>query len=389
MERKDGSKVSIIVPAYNAERYIGECIDSLIRQTYKNIEIILVDDGSVDTTGAVCEEYRRRYQPLIQVIDSEHCGVTNARLKGVQKAVGEYLAFVDADDWIEKDYIASMFFCMDGADMIAAGISREQMGEDGSIFCEYNGIVSGMYVSEGERKKLYEKMLYCASPYQFGVLPYLCNKIFRKALMQPFLESVDKRIFDGEDVAVVYPYLLAAEKIVLTDDCKYHYRNHGDSASFRDFAEAYWNASCLYQTLYAYFEKSEYRKSLMEQLDYYMCRIIWKKDPAAYLSVNSFLFPFGKVKAESRIILYGMGKMGAALYYQLKQTNYCRLSAWADRNPRKPGSKTASVPYIFPWEIMKYPFDYVIIAIQNEMIAAKAAKELSAMGIAEQKIIRA
>ena len=184
MERKDSSKVSIIVPAYNAERYIGECIDSLIRQTYKNIEIILVDDGSMDATGAVCEEYRQRYQSLIQVIDSEHCGVTSARLKGARKAVGEYLAFVDADDWIEKDYIASMFLCMGGADMIAAGISREQMGEDESVFCEYNGIASGMYASEGERKKLYEKMLYCASPYQFGVLPYLCNKIFRKALMQ-------------------------------------------------------------------------------------------------------------------------------------------------------------------------------------------------------------
>ena len=144
MERKDSSKVSIIVPAYNAERYIGECIDSLIRQTYKNIEIILVDDGSMDATGAVCEEYRQRYQSLIQVIDSEHCGVTSARLKGARKAVGEYLAFVDADDWIEKDYIASMFLCMGGADMIAAGISREQMGEDESVFCEYNGIASGM-----------------------------------------------------------------------------------------------------------------------------------------------------------------------------------------------------------------------------------------------------
>lgn len=389
MERKDSGKVSIVVPAYNAEQYIGKCIDSLVHQTYKNIEIILVDDGSVDRTRAACEEYRQRYQPLIQVIDSGHCGVTSARLKGVRKAVGEYLAFVDADDWIEQDYIDSMLLCMDGADMVAAGISREQMGEDGSVFCEYNGIASGMYGSEGEKRKLYEKMLYCARPYQFGVLPYLCNKIFQKALMQPFLESVDKQIFDGEDAAVVYPYLLAAEKIVLTDNCKYHYRNHEDSASFRDSAEAYWNASCLYQTLYAYFGESEHRESLMGQLDHYMRRIIWKKDPAAYLSINSFLFPFSQVKEGSRIILYGMGKMGDALYYQLKQTDYCRLSAWADRNPGKSSGKTETVPCIFPQEIMEYSFDYVIIAIQNEIIAAKVAKELSAMGIAGQKIIRA
>ena len=388
MERKDSGKVSIVVPAYNAEPYIGKCMDSLVCQTYKNIEIILVDDGSEDRTGAVCEEYGRCYQPLIQVIHSERGGVTNARLKGVRKAAGEYLAFVDADDWIEQDYIASMLLCMDGADMIGAGILREQMGECKSAFCEYNGIASGIYVSEAERRKVYENMLYCASPYQFGVLPYLCNKLFRKELLQPFLETMDKGIFDGEDAAVVYPYLLAARKIVLIDDCKYHYRNHGDSASFRDSVKAYWNASSLYQTLYGYFWESGYGESLMEQLDYYMRRMIWKKDPAAYLSVNSFRFPFGKVKAGSRIILYGMGKMGSALYYQLKQTNYCRLIAWADRNPEQTGDKTAWVPRIFPQEIMEYSFDYVIIAIQNEMAAAKVAKELSAMGIGEQKIIR-
>lgn len=388
MEKKDIGKVSIIVPAYNAGQYIGKCIDSLVSQNYKNIEIILVDDGSADETGVVCEEYRQRYQTLIQVIHSEHCGVTTARLLGVRKADGEYLAFVDADDWIEQDYICSMLLHMDRADIVAAGISREQMGESGSTFCEYNGIASGTYASETERRKLYEKMLYCERPYQFGVLPYLCNKLFRKSLLQSFLESVDKRIFDGEDAAVVYPYLLEAQRIVLTDECKYHYRNHGNSASLKDSRKAYWNASCLYQELYSSFMENRYCESLMEQLDYYMRRIIWKKDPAAYLDINSFLFPFDKVKAGDGIILYGMGKMGAAFYQQLEQTHYCRLVAWADRNPDQLDDKMASVTRIFPREIIEYQFDNIIIAIQNRVIASKVVKELSAMGISERKIIR-
>lgn len=389
MEKRNTDKVSIIVPAYNAEQYLKKCIDSLIWQTYKNMELILVDDGSEDATGVICEEYRRRYPELIQIIYGRHCGVTTARLLGVRKAAGDYIAFVDADDWIERDYIDSMLFYMEGADIAAAGILREQMDERGTVSREYNGIAAGVYVSETEKRKLYEKMLYFRSPYQFGVLPYLCNKLFRKALLQPFMENVDKRIFDGEDAAIVYPYLLAAQKIVLTDECKYHYRNHGDSSSLKNSREAYWNTSCLYQSLYACFREHQYCENLIGQLDYYMRRLIWKKDPAAYLDVNSFLFPFGKVKAGAGIILYGMGKMGAAFYQQLYQSHYCRLVAWADRNPELLEEKEIMAARIFPYEIIEYQFDYIVIAIHNDRIAVKVAKELAGMGVAEKKIIMA
>lgn len=125
----------------------------------------------------------------------------------------------------------------------------------------------------------------------------------------------------------------------------------------------------------------------MEQLDYYMRRIIWKKDPAAYLDVNSFLFPFDKAGAGARIILYGMGKMGAAFYQQLTQNHYCGLVAWADRNPKQLSERAVSVPRILPQEIKEYQFDYIVIAIQNRIIAEKVAKELSGMGISKQKII--
>lgn len=388
MEKKEIDKVSIIVPAYNVEQYIEKCIDSLICQSYRNIEIILVDDGSEDSTRMICEQYQQCYQSLIKVVHSGHFGVTTARLLGVRKAVGEYLAFVDADDWIEQDYILSMLFHMDGADIVAAGISREQMRENASVFYEYNGIAAGTYASGNEKKQLYERMLYFERPYQFGVLPYLCNKIFRKTLMESFLECVDKRIFDGEDAAVVYPYLLKAERIVLTDECKYHYRNHGDSASLKDSKDAYWNVSCLYQSLYTCFQKSEYCESLTEQLDHYMRRIIWKKDPAAYLDVNSFVFPFSKVKIGSGIILYGMGKMGTAFYQQLEQSHYCRLVAWADRNPKQLEDKKVLAPRIFPHEILEYQFDYIVIAIQNSRIVEKVVRKFSTMGIPEQKIIQ-
>lgn len=387
MKNNDIPKVSIIVPAYNAEPYLETCLDSLVRQTYNNIEIILVDDGSTDLTGSICDAYHQCYASFIKAEHCSHRGVSLARLLGVRIAAGEYAAFVDADDWIERDYILSMLSCMEDADIVAAGISKGLPDEKRSLVCEYNGILAGKYVTDGERQKLYGHMLYCGAPYQFGVLPYICNKMFRKDSIQPLLEKIDKRIIDGEDAAIVYQYLLQSKKIILTDECKYHYVNHKDSASLSDSEYAYMNASFLYQELYACFEKSEYRAVLCRQLDDYMRRIIWKKDPAAYLQVNSFVFPFDKVEPGSGIILYGMGKVGNVFYQQIMQTRYCRLTAWADRESRLFDGAMGTVPCILPDEIKEYHFDYVVIAIQNKIVVSHVLEQLISAGVKEEKVI--
>lgn len=380
-------KVSIIVPAYNAEQYIEKCLKSLIRQTYENIEIILVDDGSADATGDICDFYQQCYEKIIKVEHCSHEGVSSGRLAGIRKATGEYVVFVDADDWVENDYILSMVFYMEGADIVAAGISRGFSDDkEGSIF-EYNSISAGKYVTDDEREKLYEKMLYYKAPYRFGVLPYMCNKMFRKDYMQPLLEKVDKRIYDGEDAAVIYQYLLLAREIVLTDECKYHYIIHGGSASLKDSRDAYLNASYLYQELYACFIKNEYCTVLLAQLDHYMRRMIWKRDPVAYLQVNSFHFPYHKVKQGSRIILYGMGKVGKVFFQQIRQTGYCDIIAWADREPKNITDIKTAVPRIQPDEIRDYYFEYVVIAIENKLVADKISERLLCAGVEKNKII--
>lgn len=382
-------KVSIIVPAYHAEPYIEKCIKSFLGQTYRNLEVILVDDGSMDATGKICDSYEQRYPFLIKAIHKRHSGVSQARLEGVRKATGSHIAFVDADDWIEPDYISEMMSDMGRADLVAAGILRELMdGDENKAFCEHNGLRAGHYVSDSQRTELYGKMLYCQIPYRFGVLPYLCNKIFRKSLIQPFLENVDKRIVDGEDVAVVYPYLLKSTEIVLTDTCKYHYIRRENSASLRDDKDAYRNASYLYQELYKAFAGSKYQNMLMMQLDQYMRLMIWKKDPEAYLKVNSFVFPYDKVKPGARIILYGMGKVGRVFYQQLRETRYCEIVAWADRNPTRYSEKPITTARILPDEIGNFCFDAIVIAVYDKMRIHQISEELKALGIKEEKIVK-
>ena len=96
--------ISIIVPVYNVEEYLKECIDSIINQTYKRIEIILVDDGSTDKSGKICDDYAK-IDKRIKVVHKENGGLSDARNVGISVSSGKYIAFVDSDDWVEKNYV--------------------------------------------------------------------------------------------------------------------------------------------------------------------------------------------------------------------------------------------------------------------------------------------
>lgn len=95
-------KISIVVPIYNVEKYLDQCVKSIINQTYKNLEIILVNDGSIDNSGKICDKYKRQDNRVI-VIHKENGGSSDARNVGIQIATGKYIGFVDSDDYIEKD----------------------------------------------------------------------------------------------------------------------------------------------------------------------------------------------------------------------------------------------------------------------------------------------
>ena len=103
-------KFSILVPVYNVEKYLEQCIDSLLDQTYsEEYEIILVDDGSTDSSGSICDGYEERYPDKVKVIHKENGGLSDARNVGMAAATGEYIAFVDSDDWLHLEYISVLY----------------------------------------------------------------------------------------------------------------------------------------------------------------------------------------------------------------------------------------------------------------------------------------
>ena len=117
--RKQKKTVSVIVPVYNVKRYIKECLWSIAGQSYLNIEAIVVDDGSWDGSGALCDEIAAKY-PNMSIIHQENQGVAKARKRGVNAAKGEYVCFVDADDFIEPDYCRNLVQQIKGFDLLVA-----------------------------------------------------------------------------------------------------------------------------------------------------------------------------------------------------------------------------------------------------------------------------
>lgn len=376
-------KVSVIVPVYNAENYIDQCLLSLAGQTYKEFELILVDDGSTDQSGKICDKYTCMFQN-ITVIHKKNEGSNAARTEGLYKAVGQYISFIDADDWVDKDFldllVASMESCQ--ADIVAAGCVKEK---ENVCEREKNHFKDGIYERDNIIKNIIPKMLHFRGFYEFGILPYLCNKLFKRDLLLKCFNDIDTGIYDGEDVAIVYPYILQTNKMVISNDEKYHYRIHNSSVTSGKRQDYYANVAKLYLYLYDKFTKSEFTECMLKQLDQYMRRMIWNGNPENFIEADQNVFPFDKVPQGASIVLYAAGNMGRRYYLQIKKTGYCKLSAWVDRRWKMDELRALGVES--PDVIKEKEFNYIVIAVDNVEISKEIRNSLIQNGIENAKII--
>ena len=140
--------LSVIVTVYNIESYLGDCLDSIINQTYKKLEIILIDDGSCDKSGNICDEYALR-DMRIKVLHKENEGLVAARKSGIVMATGELVAYVDGDDWLETDYYEKLInlYKKNNADVVMSGCIKETVKKQ--VFLE-NNLSEGYYEKSSE-----------------------------------------------------------------------------------------------------------------------------------------------------------------------------------------------------------------------------------------------
>lgn len=354
--------ISVIVPIYNVAAYLETCIESICNQTYRDMEIILVDDGSTDGCYEICEKYRSM-DSRIQVIHKENGGAADARKAGMKIASGGYIASVDGDDWIEPDMYERMYRVMSEQDVDIVMCGRyEDTGTVRKEVCY--GIQEKKYGKEELLRVIYPCMITGEHFFDWHIFPGIWDKLFRRECIEEFLLSVDERITLGDDGACVYPCLLHADSIYIMHECYYHYRQTPSSMikSIPDPRLERTRFQVLYQTVYKRLAGQTDIFDLREQWKKYVLFLMVPRADSLYKGYEEleYLFPFPQVKKGSRIVLYGAGTYGQRLYAYLKRSGFCEVVSWVDRNYLQ--LQEMGLPVEVPAVLSEKEFDSIVIA---------------------------
>lgn len=222
---------SIVVPIYKVEKYLPQCIESILGQTYPNFELILVDDGSPDRCGEICDEYAKK-DARIKVIHKENGGLVSARKAGLRQATHDYIVNVDSDDYVDSALLEKLLEVIKkyNPDVIAYGCTK--VSEDGAFLSNLEnsseeGLYTGQKLEELKGKLVYDKSIKHANS---GSLLYsVVAKAFKKASIEKSQYNVPEGINMGEDLAVTAPAVCNCRSLYVLKYCGYIYRQRNTS----------------------------------------------------------------------------------------------------------------------------------------------------------------
>lgn len=215
--------ISVIVPVFNVEKYIHRCINSILKQTYQNIEIIIVDDGSKDGSGKICDEYAKK-DNRVKVIHKENGGVSSARNIGLKSANGKYITFVDADDWIENNTYEEMIekLKINNVDIVKCGFLKDNTDK-----IKENNLVFGDNVKFDLKQNRAEILnLY----YSGKIDPGICFSLIKKEIIDK-VELFNTNLAIGEDFIFMLEIICVSKSIYFFNKNFYHYDTNPESAT--------------------------------------------------------------------------------------------------------------------------------------------------------------
>ncbi|MFQ6793630.1 MAG: glycosyltransferase family 2 protein [Thomasclavelia sp.] len=215
-------KVSIIVPVYNVEKFLGKCLESIITQTYQNIEIVVINDGSTDNSLAICQEYEKK-DSRIYLINSMNEGVSSARNKGIKKATGKYLAFVDSDDYIEKNMIETL-------------VKRQKETNAELVICDlfFENIYGNCITQKNNfniNYVLLKDTAISVLSIKKGFYGFLVNKLFIRDIIIKNSIMLNPKIRFREDLLFCIEYIRYINFSSYVKNKFYHYVNHENATT--------------------------------------------------------------------------------------------------------------------------------------------------------------
>ena len=376
--------ISVIVPIYMIDRYVGICVESIVNQTYRNLEIILVDDGSKDRCPEICDLYASK-DSRIKVVHKINGGLVSARKAGLAVATGSLISYVDGDDWIGPRFIEKLVTAWQetDADMVCAGQTRVIFDRKAELL---NTMPVGVY--EGEAlKELQKEMMSSGTFYRPGITTYVWNKLFRREVVEEVQMQVDEAISIGEDAAVTYPALLRCRRVVVTDNTEYHYRQREDSMLKQSigFSAEAGKLRSLYEYMMRWKDGAEDRDRLCleEQITDYVLSICIMRS-GGRLPEDDYS-TFDKAYYGKKVVIYSAGTFGQQLVNRFRETGHCRVVGWIDDDYWEYRRCCLDVDSVE--SVGEKDFDYVLIASVNEAFGESAIERLQKLGIIRRRIL--
>jgi glycosyltransferase involved in cell wall biosynthesis len=325
--------VSIVVPIYNVASYLYQCVDSIVNQTYTDIEIILVNDGSSDESSMICHEFAKA-DSRITLIEKNNEGLVAARKSGLSIATGEYILNVDGDDWLVDDCVENLISTAvtSNADVVLAGFFREFIGSYVSVLPK---LPEGDFNSLAIDKQILPSLIFNLKDFSHGVTTYSWGKLFRRSIYNEIQMSVPNEITIGEDAMVTYPMLCSSNTVSVTHKNVYFYRQRSDSM----LKSAYGNSRNELSRI-AYMV-DHLRHKLMSITDYNFSdqlscyRLIVSSERTGLGlcidDIDTRLINIDNIDRNARIALYNSGTFGQNVF-QLIERSGRQVVAWFDED---------------------------------------------------------
>lgn len=375
--------ISVIVPIYRVEDYLEQCIESIRNQTYRNLEIILVDDGSDDYCPQICDRHARE-DDRIKVVHKKNGGLDSARKSGIKVASGKYIGYVDGDDWIEPNMYEELLRYIHEyeVDIVESGVIDSYVNKEKE---RTPRLKEGCYKGQDFDEKIAKNLLYAGNFFEHGIMPYLVTKLFLKEKIMKYqmLEGMTNVIHD--DTMVSLPCIAEAGQIFISHKCYYHYRVRRDSLKRECREDEIPNLVNCYPDFYTRFRGTVLTTESDKQIKYYAMYWLLYKAPYAFddLSKGDFLVPFGGVNKNAKIILYGAGAAGIHMENYIRSVAGNSIVCWVDQN-YKELQDTLNV--VNPREITSFEYDYIIISIMRKSAVESVIRNLMEWGIPKKKI---
>lgn len=376
-KRGENLLISVIVPIYNVKEYLSRCIESIINQTYKDMEIILIDDGSCDGSEELCEIYKERDKRIV-VIHQENAGLVMARKKGLSVANGEFICFVDGDDYIDAQMYESMLpFMEDGIDFVNTGYYSP--GVVDAPNCSF-------YRYQYNQSELIKELLLGVNNINI-IRPSIWSKLFRAEVIKAMYARVDDDSAYGEDVICLFNIISEGYGFTSINRSFYHYVTRIGSLTNRKIYQILEDRMKLNEKIRALFANNTKVDICEEDLDSFFLRDIMMilKKGIGNESIQVYKFPHYKKLVGKRIVLWGAGKVGMDYYSQLSRDRSIEIVAWIDKNANQISLEYATVR--LPEVVSQLTYDFIIIAMLSKDETNSLMRELDKLEIDREKVL--